>query len=189
MRTGNLIVISGPSGCGKSTIIRNLLKQDKLLAFSVSATTRPMRKNETEGKDYYFLTDSEFSEKIREGAFYEYATIYNNRYGTLKSDVEMLKQAGYDVVLDIDTQGARQLMESNAHAIYIFVLPPSFEELEHRLTKRGSDSPEQIVIRLSQAQAECELSSEYDYAVVNADVSDTTLEVLSIIQSHRSEAE
>jgi guanylate kinase len=184
--SGNLIVISGPSGSGKSTIIAEAMRRDDRLRFSVSATTRSRRPGEEDGIHYFFVSESDFLENMRKGAFCEYTQIYGNYYGTLRREVERLKGTGCDVVLDIDTSGALQLMNSLEAAVYIFILPPSIQALRSRLQSWGADAPEEIEKRLELAESEMALKDAYDFAIINDGLEAAVERVLSIIQKHRA---
>jgi guanylate kinase len=160
---------------GKGTLIRGLLEQVPGLELSVSATTRPPRPGEVHGRDYYFLSDEEFDDKVRRGEFVEHAEYAGNRYGTLRSELE---RPARGIVLEIDLQGARQVREALPDATQVFVAPPSLEELERRLERRGSDSPEQIRDRLALAPRELAAKDEFGHVVVNDDL-DRAVEDLS----------
>lgn len=149
---GLLIVLSAPSGCGKSTVVKKLLEKRSNLTFSVSATTRKPREGEVEGVDYYFISRERFSEMVEKGEFLEHAEYVDNCYGTPKGPVEKELSAGNDVLLDIDIQGAFQVRELCSQAVMVFLLPPSFEDLEKRLILRGKDSLEVIKERLEVAK-------------------------------------
>lgn len=177
---GLLIVISGPSGAGKGTICKALL-QSKDFWFSVSATTRQPRHGEVDGKNYYFLTKEEFKKKIEEDDFLEYAEVYNNFYGTPKSKVINMLDSGKDVILEIDIQGALKVKESYPEGIFIFILPPSMEELKNRIIKRGSETPESLMTRFKAAYKEINYVSKYNYAVVNDIIDDAVKKIESII--------
>jgi len=182
MSKGTLFVISSPSGGGKSTIISRLLKNDKNLKYSVSATTRKPRKGEVNGIDYYFLSENEFKEKIKKGEFLEWAEVHNNYYGTLRSQIENTLNRGHNVILDIDVQGGSSVKKIMPEAVLIFLMPPSLEELEKRLRNRGTDSEEDIKKRLENARHEIDQSSKYDFKVVNNEISETVTMVEKIIK-------
>ena len=164
---GRLFVISGPSGSGKSTICKKLVDNNENIVLSVSATTRKPREQEKDGINYFFLTKEEFEKKIKENAFYEYALVFNNYYGTLKEKIDDKLEAGFDVILEIDVQGAMQMKEQNNEIVMIFIMPPSKEELLHRLTDRKTESSAEIELRTAIAIEEMSKKDKYDYIVVN----------------------
>ena len=184
-RKSMLIVISGPSGVGKGTIYSQLLKNDHSLTFSVSVTTRAPRVGEREGIDYFFISQEEYDRLLAEDAFLEHATVHGNSYGTLKSQVEAKLAAGWSVVLDIDPQGARNVMNIWPDCVSIFLLPPSYEELRKRLYGRNTDDPEQIERRLGNARGEIEQANLYQYNVVNDDVERAYQRVAAIIAAEK----
>lgn len=177
---GLLIVISGPSGAGKGTICKALLQSNDFW-ISVSATTRQPRQGEVDGKNYYFLTKEEFKKKIEEGDFLEYAEVYKNFYGTPKSKVIKMLDSGKDVILEIDIQGALKVKESYPEGIFVFILPPSMEELKNRIIRRGSETPESLMTRFKAAYKEINYVSKYNYAVVNDIIDDAVKKIESII--------
>lgn len=179
---GLLIVISGPSGAGKGTICKSFLERNPEVAISVSATTRSPRKGEVEGVNYYFMSKEEFKGKIEDNDFLEYAEVYDNFYGTPKSNVEELLESGKDVILEIDIQGALKVKENTEEGVFIFILPPSMEELKARIIKRGSETPESLMKRFKSAYKEINFISRYNYAVVNDEV-ETAVEKLEAIIS------
>ncbi len=164
---GLLIVISAPSGTGKTTLTHMLLKKFPDMEFSVSYTTRKPRPGEVNGKDYFFVDREIFEKMIEEGDFLEWAEVYGNLYGTSKSQVLKALNEGKDILLDIDTQGALQVKKNFPEAVLIFILPPSFKELERRLRSRGTDDEKTIEKRLKVARKEVERAPLYDYIVVN----------------------
>lgn len=178
---GNLIVISGASGVGKSSVIAEVLKRRDNLYFSVSWTTRSPRAGEVDGVNYHFTDRDGFEKRIAEGDFLEYAQYVGNFYGTSKSLVEEKLQAGQDVLLDIEVQGAEQVKVNCPEAILLFVIPPSFEELEQRLRSRGTDDEEKILGRLQRAREEMRESTRYDYIIVNDTIAAAADEVLAIL--------
>ena len=184
-RKSMLIVISGPSGVGKGTIYSQLLKNDPSLTFSVSVTTRAPRPGETEGVDYFFISDEEYQKLVDEDAFLEHADVHGHRYGTLKSQVLDRMEKGLNVVLDIDPQGARNVMRIWPECVSIFLLPPSYEELRKRLYGRNTDHPEEIERRLSNARGEIEQANLYQYNVVNDDVERAYQRVAAIIAAEK----
>lgn len=182
---GLLVIISAPSGCGKSTIISHLMSIRDNFRFSISATTRAPRTGEQDGKDYFFISKERFRQLIDEDSFLEYAVYVDNYYGTPKSAVQEKLDAGIDVILDIEVKGALQVMEKCPNALSIFIMPPSFEELESRLVLRGMDSKEVIKHRLEAARLECLLSEQYDYIVVNDELFRVTQEIDDIISAEK----
>ena len=185
---GVLLVLSGPSGAGKGTICEQLLNKRKNLAYSVSATTRAPRKGEVDGRDYFFVTIEKFKEMIANNELLEYAEIYGTYYGTPRSYVMSILDEGRDVVLEIDPQGALQVKESFPDAVFVFVVPPSLDELSKRIYKRGTDSEEVIKRRLSAATSELAYASKYDYIVVNDEVEKATNKVSNILDAERNRA-
>lgn len=177
---GLLIVISGPSGAGKGTICKSFLERNPEVAISVSATTRSPRAGEVEGVNYYFMSKDDFKKKIQDNDFLEYAEVYDNFYGTPKSNVEELLESGKDVILEIDIQGALKVKENTEEGVFIFILPPSMEELKARIIKRGSETPESLMKRFKSAYKEINFISRYNYAVVNDEV-ETAVEKLEAI--------
>jgi guanylate kinase len=185
-RRGLMLVLSSPSGAGKSTLSRRLLQIDPAIAMSVSATTRPKRPNEIEGKDYFFVTPDIFEAMVREGAFLEHATVFGNRYGTPRKAVEELLSQGRDVLFDIDWQGAQQLSQkARDDLVRVFILPPSREELERRLKTRAEDTPAVVARRMAEANNEISRWSEYDYVIVNDDVQKAQAQLEAIIAAER----
>ena len=167
MNRGNLFIISAPSGTGKTTILKQVMSELERLVFSVSHTTRPPRANEVDGKDYHFVNRDVFKKMRAQGEFLEWAEVHRNFYGTSVSSVNSHLADGVDVVLDIDVQGARQIREVKAgDAVFIFIMPPSWDELEKRLTRRGTDSRETINLRLSNARKEMHEVDLYDYVII-----------------------
>lgn len=181
MRRGKLIIISGPSGAGKSTIVRALMAQSPGAFFSVSATTRAMRPGETEGVDYLFVTREEFRELIRTDGLLEWAEYVDNYYGTPAKPVLEKLEKGFDVILDIESRGARQVMDRYPEAISIFVCAPSFAELEKRLRDRGTNTEEDIRRRLIKGRSECEKADMYTYLIVNDDREKAAAEAAAIL--------
>ena len=180
---GKLIVISAPSGTGKGTVIEQLLELRPNLVMSVSATTRQPRKGEDDGLSYYFVTRGQFQEMIERGEFLEYAEYVGEFYGTPKIPVFEYRANGIDVLLEIEVQGARQVMAMAPDAVTIFLAPPDFIELEHRLRGRGTDSEEDLTARLDIAQTELERKNDYQYIVVNNNAARAAIEILEIIDS------
>ncbi|ADU97365.1 guanylate kinase [Thermovibrio ammonificans] len=186
---GLLIVVSAPSGTGKTTLCHMLLKEIPTLEFSVSYTTRPPREGEVDGRDYHFVTKEQFERMIEEGDFLEWANVYGNLYGTSKSQVLKALEEGRDILLDIDTQGALQVKKNFPEAVLIFILPPSLEELERRLRKRGTDPEEVIERRLKTAREELKKALCYDYLVVNDELEKAFDQLKGIITAEKLKSE
>jgi guanylate kinase len=184
-KRGLLIVISGPSGVGKDTLIRRLLELDKNLRYSVSCTTRPPRPGEVDGVNYTFVTHEKFQQLIDQGAFLEYATYDGNLYGTVTERVERAREAGHDIVLKIEVQGAEQVRANVPDALFIFVVPPSTRELERRQEMRNSESAQDMASRRKIAEREMTYISRYDHVVVNDELERAVAEVLAIIREAR----
>jgi guanylate kinase len=184
--TGIPFVVSGPSGCGKTSILRRVLEEDPNVRFSVSHTTRPARDGERDGQDYWFVDEARFRKLVAAGDFLEHADYQEHLYGTSHAAVEDLTRRGFDVILEVEIVGARQLRQRLGEAIFVGVLPPSAEVLEERLKGRGSDGPEVIEKRLARAAEEIrELREEYDYLVVNDDLERAVRDVLHVIGASR----
>ena len=185
-RLGVLVVISSPSGTGKTTICKKLIGSDKNLHLSISVTTRKKREKEIEGVDYFFKSKKDFIKLKSENKFVENALVFDNYYGTLKTQVVDKIIRGLDVLIDIDWQGTRQInnfMEGNV--VKIFLLPPSLEELSNRLSNRASDSLEEINFRMSKAVKEIKHFNEYDYVLINHDINKSFLQINQIIKVER----
>ena len=181
MTRGKTFIISGPSGVGKSTVLRELFKGRDDLYFSISATTRAPREGEENGVHYHFIDVERFQKLIHEDAFLEYAEYVGNFYGTPKKFVDEAMDAGKDVILDIELQGAIQVTSKRPEVIRIFIAPPSWSELEKRLTGRGTDSPEKIRERLVRAKVELQNANTYDYFVINDTVEQAVREINAIM--------
>lgn len=186
-KRGKLIVFSAPSGSGKTTIVRALLKRPELnLAFSISATSRPPRGEEVDGKDYYFLSQKEFEQNIRDGAFLEWEEVYpGQHYGTLLEEVNRLLEEGKNVVFDIDVIGGLNIKKQfNDEALALFVKPPSIEVLAQRLEQRGTDSSEKIHMRLEKARLELSQAPNFDHAVINESLDQAIEQAHELILNH-----
>jgi len=175
------IIISAPSGAGKTTVCQALKKRLPDLNFSVSHTTRPPRNNEQEGVDYHYISREMFLKKTDNGEFLEWAKIHDNYYGTARKNIENTLQKGKDLVLELDVQGVEALRSLNYEGVYIFVLPPSMEELEKRLRERGTEPNDQIKQRLEAGKKEIAKGHLYDFAITNVNIDETVEAILSII--------
>lgn len=182
---GVLFVISGPSGAGKGTILKELTAEDSSIRMSISATTRDPRPGEVDGKDYFFLTEEDFKKKIEAGAFIEYAEVHGHFYGTPRDYVESLLNQGMDVFLEIDVQGAAEIRETHPDAASIFIAPPSMAELKKRLTGRGTETEDQVALRLSNAEKEMHEAVKYDYIVINDDLQAAAARTRSVIAAEK----
>ena len=187
VRRGTMFIIEGPSGTGKGTVIKEILARDPHIKFSVSVTTRPPRKGEVNGVDYYFISDEEYDRLKTEDAFYEYVdSQYGSRYGTLRSEVDSFINVGEDVLFDLDWMGARQMKEkAGADAVTIYLLPPSIREVRRRLEGRGTDSREVIEKRMDLVLEKFSHWNEFDYVVVNEELEDTVEKIRRIISGER----
>ena len=188
-RCGILFVVSAPSGAGKSTLL-NALRPTAGFVYSVSCTTRPPRPGETDGEDYHFITRTEFQRRIIAGDFLEHAEVHGNFYGTLRSNVLAQLEAGTDVLIDIDTQGAASIRANGGALIHdslvdVFIMPPSVEELRRRLLKRGTETPEQIEIRLGNATHEMEAWRDYRYTIITGSVEEDITKFRAIMRAER----
>ncbi|MDO4445652.1 MAG: guanylate kinase [Bacillota bacterium] len=184
-KKGNLVIISGFSGAGKGTVVKELMARYDCYALSVSATTRAPREGEVNGREYFFKTREEFEEMIRQDALYEYAQYVSNYYGTPKAYVQEQLDAGKDVILEIEVQGALKVKEKNPKALLLFVTPPSAEELKKRLQGRGTETEEVINERMRRAADESELMDRYEYLVINDQLEKCVEEVHQLIQRER----
>jgi len=185
-RKGLMFILSSPSGAGKTTISRKLLAAESNLDMSVSVTTRPMRPGEVEGKDYHFVSAESFKEMVAEDAFLEWAEVFGNCYGTPRAHIAEGLAQGQDYLFDVDWQGAQQLSQrAGKDVVSVFLLPPSIEELEHRLRSRGTDSDAVIRDRMDRARAEISHWDGYDYVVVNDDIEACFVKVKTILAAER----
>lgn len=187
--SGILFVLSGPSGVGKGTVRKKLFEEQTDLKYSISMTTREMRPGEKEGVDYFYKTKEEFEELIDKGLLLEYAKYVNNYYGTPRTYVEEMLAAGHDVFLEIEVQGALQVKKNFPKGVFIFLFPPSLEELKNRIVNRGTESQELVLNRLKEARNEIEMMHAYDYVVVNDDVNLAVDRVKAIIQTEHMKRE
>lgn len=185
MRSGLLIVISGPSGAGKGTICKGWLEKNSDAVLSVSVTTRPPRPNEQDGKNYFFKTREEFEAMIKDNDFLEYAEVYGNYYGTPRKYVQQQLSKGRDVVLEIDIQGALQIKERFDEGVFIFIVPPTMEELRKRIVKRGTENPEVIIKRFNCAFEEINFIKRYNYVVVNDKVEEAVRKMEAIVLAEK----
>jgi len=180
---GILFILSGPSGVGKGTVRKRLFEERMELQYSISMTTREMRSGESEGVDYFYKSKEDFEQLIEDDQLLEYAKYVNNYYGTPRNYVEETLAKGKDVFLEIEVQGALQVKENFPQGVFIFLFPPSLEELKNRIVNRGTESQELVINRLKEARKEIEMMHAYDYVVVNDDVSLAVERVKAIIQS------
>ena len=181
-------VVSAPSGTGKTTVCRELVERDGKLELSVSHTTRPQRPGELDGQHYHFVTWAAFERLVAEGAFVEHAEYAGNLYGTSFASLDAPLARGRDLLLEVDVQGALQLRERRRDARFVFLLPPSLDELERRLRSRGTDAPEVVARRLAEVRRELAAVHAFDYALVNEDVERTIVALLAIVAAERSGA-
>ncbi|MCB5161741.1 guanylate kinase [Marinomonas algarum] len=183
---GNLFILSAPSGAGKSTLYKALIGQDDKVRISISHTTRAPRTGEEHGREYYFIDDESFLDMIAEDAFFEHAQVFDHYYGTSKKSIFSMLEQGLDVILEIDWQGARQVRQLYPEAIGIFVLPPSLNDLEKRLTQRATDTTEVIQRRMAKAVSEMSHYHEYDFVIVNDDFDVALSQMAAIFTAMRA---
>jgi guanylate kinase len=182
---GNLFVVAAPSGAGKSSLVKALLELDSHLRVSVSHTTRAPRGQEQAGREYHFVSPAEFQAMIDRAEFFEWAEVHGNRYGTSRLGIEARLMAGEDVVLEIDWQGALQIKQLFAHAVLIFILPPSWQELEQRLKRRGEDGPDVIARRMVNAHEEVAQARHFDYVIINSLFEIALFDLKTVVHSQR----
>lgn len=182
---GNLFVVAAPSGAGKSSLVKALLELDSHLVVSISHTTRPPRGQEQQGREYHFIDEKSFREKIARGDFFEWAEVHGNLYGTSREAVEERIRSGHDVVLEIDWQGALQIKRLFPNAVLIFILPPSWDELLQRLHRRGEDGPEVIAQRMANARIEVDQARHFDFVIINALFETALFDLKAIVHSQR----
>lgn len=186
MPGGKLIVISAPSGSGKTTIVREIMKQNPSLEFSVSATTRAKREGEVEGKDYYFLSEREFKHRVDEGDFVEWEELYGDHYGTLRQEVDKALSKGKNLLFDVDVKGGLSIRRQYPDALMIFIRPPDLEVLKERLRNRRTESDETLTRRLERVPMELEMGMTFTHQIVNDDLQRAVGEVQRIIQTYLS---
>jgi guanylate kinase len=182
---GNLFVVAAPSGAGKSSLVKALLELDSHLQVSISHTTRTPRGQEQHGREYWFIGKDEFAGMVERGEFFEWAEVHGNRYGTSRLAIEARLMAGEDVVLEIDYQGALQIKQLFPHAVLIFILPPSWGELEQRLKRRGEDQPEVIAMRMTNARHEVDQARHFDYVIINSLFETALFDMKTVVHSQR----
>ena len=185
IRKGMLLVISGPSGAGKGTLVGKLLDKDPSFCFSVSVTTRSRRENEIEDVHYHFISDEEYDKLLAADAFIEHASVHGHRYGTLKSEVYDRMEKGQNVLLDIDPQGAREVMRKEKDCVSVFILPPSYHDLKVRLHSRNTENEEEIQRRLNNARGEISQMDRYRYLIVNDNLELAFDQLLAIVRAEK----
>ena len=185
MNRGIVFVISAPSGAGKHSILHPILGQDPNIEYSISATTRPPREGEQDGRDYHFLDEAEFRRRLEAGEFAEWAVVHGHLYGTLHGELDRRIGSGKDVVLEIDVQGMRNLRRMRPDAVTVFIMPPSLEALAQRLRGRGANDEADIALRVENARSEMAAANEYDYIVVNDKLEDAIADMEAIIRAER----
>ncbi len=182
---GNLFCVAAPSGTGKSSLVNALLELDTKLAVSVSHTTRQPRGQELDGREYHFVGEAEFRAMVDRGEFFEYAAVHGNLYGTSRRAIEARLAHGDDVVLEIDWQGALQIKQLFGHAVLIFILPPSWDELSQRLNRRGEDTPAVIATRLANARTEVAQARHFDFVIINSLFETALFDLTTVVRSQR----
>lgn len=185
MNKGGIFVVSGPSGSGKDTLLSQLFKKCPEIKFSISSVTRPMREGEKEGEKYNFISRKEFEEMLQRDELLEHNVYVGNYYGTPKTPVLNASKNGDDIIIEVDVNGAKQIREKLPQAVSIFIMPPSFAELEKRLSGRGTETEEVIAERMNSALFEIERATEYDYIVVNDDIDTAVDDIIQIISGSR----
>ncbi|MBT9488002.1 MAG: guanylate kinase [Rubrivivax sp.] len=182
---GNLFVVAAPSGAGKSSLVKALLELDSRLAVSVSHTTRPPRGQEQDGREYHFIAPDNFRAMVDRGEFFEWAQVHGNLYGTSRTAIQARLEGGDDVVLEIDWQGALQMKTIFPHAVLIFILPPSWDELRQRLKRRGEDGPEVIATRMHNAREEVAQARHFDFVIINSLFETALFDLKTVVHSQR----
>jgi guanylate kinase len=182
---GNLFVVAAPSGAGKSSLVKALLELDSHLVVSVSHTTRPPRGQEQHGREYWFVDEPAFRTMIERGEFFEWAQVHGNLYGTSRTAIEARLMRGEDVVLEIDWQGALQIKQLFQHAVLIFILPPSWGELQQRLQRRGEDGPDVIATRMANAREEVAQARHFDFVIINSLFETALFDLKTVVHSQR----
>ena len=183
--SGNLFILSAPSGAGKSTLAAKLLEEDRRVHLSVSYTTRAPRSGEVDGRDYHFVSQSVFMGMLQRGEFLESAEVHGNRYGTSESWIRSERAAGHDILLEIDWQGAQQVRRIFSDTVGVFILPPSFAELERRIRARGKDSDEVVRRRLAVAADEMSHAAEFEYVIINKDFEEARRDLIAVVRASR----
>jgi guanylate kinase len=184
---GLIIVLSAPSGAGKHTILTRARTEDPNLVYSVSATTRPPRDGEVDGRDYHFVGREEFERRVEAGEFVEWAEVHGNLYGTLRAELDRLVNSGNDVLLELDVQGMRNLRRFGLDTVSVFIMAPSEDELERRIRARGANTEADMEIRLRNARQEMKATDEYDHVIVNDDLDRAVREFQQLIQARREQ--
>ncbi|HIJ64868.1 MAG TPA: guanylate kinase [Candidatus Hydrogenedentes bacterium] len=184
----SLFVVSAPSGAGKRTILDTVFERDDGLAYAVSATTRPPRTGEVDGQNYFFLSEEAFRCRVKAGDFLEWAAVHGNLYGTLREELSKRLASGKDVVLELDVQGMRSVKAAWPDTVSVFVMAPSFEELERRLERRGANDPADTAVRLANARTEMDVRHEFDYIIVNDDLAEAVSDMEAIVRAARCRA-
>jgi len=185
VRSGTLFVVSAPSGAGKTTLCQEVVKRVPHLIYSVSYTTRKPRSGEVHGRDYYFIDRAQFQQRIEAGDFIEWAEVHGNLYGTSQKILSDFTRQGDDVIMDVDVQGSMTLQSNGSIGVYIYILPPSYESLRERLTRRQSDSPDEVARRLAKASDEVWSYRRYTYVIVNSNFQIAVTQLEAIVQSER----